>query len=121
IEAARTHGRTFFTTPGLGSLYFWAGLEPPTSLNDTTWMLILTPSQQARVVADLQKVPELCWIRWPWIIQFRAGNRDFSNNKVARYLEENFVLAESVASCDILVRRRPGERNGAGRGKASDR
>jgi hypothetical protein len=105
IQAAGAHGRSFFTMPCLGSLYLWANQEPPTYINPTSWMTLLTPDQQSKVVADLQKTPDLCVIRWNPMVRFWAHGQDISQNKIVRYIEDNFITVESFADCDILVRR----------------
>ena len=112
IQAARAHGRSFFTMPGLGSLYFWAEAEPPTCLNAGNWMTLLTPDQQSKVVEDLQKTPDLCVIRWNWLVEFWTSGRDISDNKVVRYIEDNFITVDSFEGFDILVRRSAGGQNG---------
>jgi hypothetical protein len=104
-RSAQAHGRSLFTMPGQGSLYFWAGQDPPTCLNATAWMTLLTSDQQARVVADLQKTPDLCVIRWKPLVEMWTRGRDVSQNKVVRYIEDNFVTVESFHECDIMVRR----------------
>jgi hypothetical protein len=107
-EAARTHGRTFYSMPGLCSLYFWAEEDSPTFLNAGAWIILFKPDQQSKVVEDLQKAPEICIIRWSRMSAVWSGNRDMSQNKIVRYIEDNFSKAESVEECDILVRRQAG-------------
>jgi len=110
IRSAQAHGRSFFTMPGLGSLYFWANADPPTCIHPTTWMTLLTPAQQTKVVSDLEKAPGLCIIRWNPLIEFWTQGRDISGNKVVRYIEDNFLVAESFNGCDILMRTPAGSR-----------
>jgi hypothetical protein len=105
IQSARAHGHSFFTMPGLGSFYFWAEADPPTCINPTTWMTLLTPEQQAKVLADLERTPDLCVIRWNPQVEFWTRGRDISGNKVVRYIEGNFAVVESFNGCDIMVRR----------------
>jgi hypothetical protein len=105
VRAAQAHGRAFFTMPGLGSLYFWANQDPPTAINATTWMLLLTPDQQAQVVEELQKTPDLCVIRWPELVEFWTHGRDISQNKIVRYIEDNFVVAESFDGWEFMEKR----------------
>jgi hypothetical protein len=105
IRSARAHGRSFFTMPGLGSLYFWADTVPPTCIHPTTWMTLLTPEQQSRVVADLEGTPDLCIIRWNPMVEFWTRGRDISGNRVVRYIEEHYVTAESFNGCDIMARK----------------
>jgi hypothetical protein len=108
IDAARAHGQSFFTMPGMGSLYFWAEADSPTCINATAWMTLLTPDQQLKVVADLQKTPDLSVIRFQPMVEFWTDGHDISGNKIVRYIEDNFVPVESFGGCDILVRRLPG-------------
>jgi hypothetical protein len=110
LQAAGAHGRSFFTMPGLGSLYFWAEQDPPTCVNATTWMTLLTPEQQTKVVEDLQRTPDLCVVRWNPLVEFWTRGRDISGNRIVRYLEDNFVTVESFNECDIMVRK-PANRN----------
>jgi hypothetical protein len=105
IQATRVHGRSFFTMPGLDSLYFWAEEEPPTCINVPNWMELLTPAQQSKLVADLQNADDLCVICWNIDVKFWTCDRDISGNKVVRYIKDNFIGAESFDGCDILVRR----------------
>jgi len=91
--------------PGLHSFYFWADVAPPTAINATTWMTLLTPEQQSKVIADLERTPDLCVIRWNPMIDFWIRGRDISGNRVVRYIEDNFVTAETFNECDIMVRK----------------
>lgn len=105
IQSARAHGHSFFTMPSLGSLYFWAMADPPTCINPTTWMTLLAPAQQAKVVADLEKTPDLCVVRWNPLVEFWTRGRDISSNRVVRYVEDDFVTVESFNGCDVMVRK----------------
>jgi hypothetical protein len=105
IQATQSHGRSFFTMPGLASFYFWAAADPPTRLNLTAWMTMFTQEQQSQVVHDLERTQDLCVIRWPLVFQFWTRGRDVSGNLIVRYIEDNFVPVESFNGCDILVRR----------------
>jgi hypothetical protein len=105
VRTVQAHGRACFTMPGLGSLYFWANQDPPTSFNATAWMTLFTPDQQSRVVEDLQRTPDLCVIRWNPLVEFWTRGRDISTNKIVRYIEDNFVTVESFDGCDIMVRK----------------
>jgi hypothetical protein len=112
LQATRTHGRSFFTMPGLGSFYLWAEAEPPTRLNATAWMTLFTPAQQSQVVQDLEKTPDLWVIRWNPGVGFWTAGRDISANKIVRYIEDNFVTVESSRGCDIMVRRPAADQSG---------
>ncbi len=105
VAVIRAHGRTFFSMPGLCSLYFWTRENPPTLLNAGAWEILLTPRQQARLIKDLEGTPDLCVARWNNLTATWTGGRDMSGNKVVRYIADNFVTADSVGDCEILVRR----------------
>jgi hypothetical protein len=112
IGAARAHGRSFFTMPALGSLHVWADNDPPTCMFVPSWMTLLTPSQQSKAVADLQKTRDLCVIRWNPGVLFWTHGRDVSGNKLVRYVEDGFITVESFEGCDIMVRRLAAETTG---------
>jgi hypothetical protein len=121
IQATRAHGRSFFTMPGLGSLYFWAEQNPPTRCSMGNWMTLLKPDEQSKVVEDLQKTPDLCVIRWDALVKFWTNDRDISTNKIVRYIEDNFVVVESFEGCDILVRRPAGRPTSGSPGRTASR
>jgi hypothetical protein len=105
LQSARTHGPSFFTMPGLGSLNFWADKNPPTTWNAGNWMMLLNAKEQSKLVQDLEKTPDLCVIRLKPVLNFWIRDHDISTNKVVRYVEDNFTIVESFDDCDILVRR----------------
>jgi hypothetical protein len=104
-RAVCANGRTFFSMPGLCSLYFWSGLEPPTTLNAGAWFILFSPEKQAKVVQDLQQAPDLCIVRWKEMNSFWSGQRDTSQNDIVRYINDHFLKTDSVGGCEILVRR----------------
>jgi hypothetical protein len=50
----RTECDTFVCYPGINSLYFWSGKQPPTQINSTGWGQ-LTHAQQRHILTSLQK------------------------------------------------------------------
>jgi hypothetical protein len=48
------HGDTFFSFPGVNSLYFWTGKRPPTWFNAGDWMVLLSDRQQEEILAALK-------------------------------------------------------------------
>jgi hypothetical protein len=44
-------------------------------------------------------------IRWNPLVEYWTRGQDISQNKIVRYIEDNFVTVESFNECDIMVRR----------------
>jgi len=107
LASARAHGRSFYTMPGIGSLYFWGEQEPPTARLPGNWMTLLGEEEQAKVVEELARTPDLCVVRWNPGVGFWTHGRDISSNRIVRYIEDNHVTVESIEQCDIMVRRQP--------------
>lgn len=49
------HVRSFYSLPGLNSLYFWTAIEPPNAMNSTNWMALWSDAQQQEVRAALER------------------------------------------------------------------
>lgn len=72
VVAARAD--TFVSLPGFNSLHFWSGVPPPTGLNATGSVVLLTESEQRRVVEAVEGRPRAlvlvneqsvrAWLRW---------------------------------------------------------
>lgn len=98
--ALATRCRTFVTQPGLYSLHLFTGMDPPTRLNATVWMLLLSDAQQERIVDRLAgTTPPVCALR---------RQRRVFTTPLARYIEERFVTLFEVESFEFRVRREPG-------------
>jgi hypothetical protein len=100
VQNLTTRCRTFVTQPGLYSLYFFTGMESPTRLNATIWMLLLSDAQQQRVVDRLTAAP-------PPVCALRRERRVF-RTPLARYIEERFVTLFEVEFFSFRIRREPG-------------
>jgi hypothetical protein len=91
--------RTFVTQPGLYSFYLFTGMEPPTRLNATIWMLLLTDVQQQHIVDRLDAAsPPVCAIR---------RQRRVFRTPLARYIEERFVTLFEKEFFVFRIRREP--------------
>jgi hypothetical protein len=95
----------FISQPGLNSLYFFSGLEPPTRMNATVWMLLFDDARQAALVERLARLPgPLCAVRRqraarPW------------RTPLARFIDERFVTVYQQDFFEFRL-----SRDGAGAG-----
>jgi hypothetical protein len=94
-----TRCRTFVTQPGLFSFHLFTGMDPPTRLNATVWMLLLSDAQQERIVERLAGSPAP-------VCALRRQRRVFTT-PLARYIEERFVTLFEVESFEFRIRREP--------------
>ena len=78
---------TFVTLPGLNSLYFWARKEPPTALNTTTWMTLLSDAQQLEIIAALDRRARVMAVKDPQLVDFWMHGRPISASPLVRYIE----------------------------------
>jgi hypothetical protein len=92
--------RTFVTQPGLFSFHLFTGMDPPTRLNATVWMLLLSDTQQERIVERLAGAPTP-------VCALRRQRRVFTT-PLARYIEERFVTLFEVESFEFRIRQEPG-------------
>ena len=92
--------RTFVTQPGLFIFHLVTEMDPPTRLNATVWMLLLSDAQQERIVERLAGSPSP-------VCALRRQRRVFTT-PLARYIEERFVTLFEVDSFEFRIRREPG-------------
>jgi hypothetical protein len=100
VRTLASRCRTFVTQPGLYSLHLFTGMEPPTRLNTTVWMILLSDAQQQRIVDRLAALP-------PPVCALRRQRRVF-RTPLARYIEERFVTVFELEYFEFRVRREPG-------------
>jgi len=97
VGTLKARCRTFVTQPGLNSFYFFTGMEPPTRANTTIWMLLLSDTQQERIVARLADAPApVCALR---------RQRRVYTTPLARYIEERFVTLYERDFFEFRIRR----------------
>ncbi|HEY7139172.1 MAG TPA: hypothetical protein VIE44_03665 [Methylomirabilota bacterium] len=99
VRTLASRCRTFVTQPGLYSLHLFTGMEPPTRLNATVWMILLSDAQQQRIVDRLAAAP-------PPVCALRRQRRVF-RTPLARYIEERFVTLFELEYFEFRVRREP--------------
>jgi hypothetical protein len=99
------HCSTFFSLPGLNSFYFFAHQSPPSDLNTTQWWNLLSPGQQAVVLAKLERTPRLCVIEEPTLTAFWDQGRPLRPTPLALYLRHDFVHVRTVGPYELFLRR----------------
>ncbi len=70
VDVIRSHCDNFVTLPGMNSFYLWSGITPPTDLNATAWMELLSARQQRHIVQVISRIPRLCLVRNDSVLAF---------------------------------------------------
>lgn len=78
---------TFVTMPGLNSLYFWTGKEPPSTCNATAWVSLFDDTTQSRIVANLGKYGHVGRVRGRERTAAWIGTQDVSVKPLGRFIE----------------------------------
>ena len=104
-NALRVHADTFLTLPGLNSFYFWAEKEPPTGLNTTTWMTLLTDKEQQEVLDALSRHERACILCNASELRFWAGHSKQAPAPVFKHIKENYKPVLSRGEYSLLVRK----------------
>lgn len=90
VGLLRRESDTFITMPGMGSLYFWTGRQPPTGFNATAWMTLLRDTEQQEIIAAVAGRERVLAVVNPVITRFWVGSRDIRDEPLVRYLRERF-------------------------------
>jgi len=105
---------TFVTLPGLNSLYLFSQVEPPTMMNTTAWVTLLSRGQQLEIVERVSHMPDpVCAVR------IRDAALDRFDTPLIRYIRDEFVPVFSVDDYAFMVERRPHARLIGSHGPAS--
>jgi hypothetical protein len=96
---------SFVTMPGFYSLYFWTRKDPPTALNATAWMSLLSDSQQAAIVEKIRPVPRLCAVYHPQQTRNGSRNRDLSEMPLSAFIFENMQTESSLDEYQFMIRK----------------
>jgi hypothetical protein len=94
-----------YSVPGLFSLYFWTGKEPPTSIAMSNAIGMLSESDQQTVVSDLSRHPGLCIVYSPTLIEFWRRGQDLSRSPIVRYVKSEFTPAAGKDGYFILKKK----------------
>lgn len=81
------------------SLYFWAGVAPPTPINSTFWSHLLSESQQRRIIAALEQQPRSC------VFNNRNSTSTYDpDSPLAQYLLEHYEPAATFDGMEVWTR-----------------
>jgi hypothetical protein len=94
-----------YSVPGMPSFAFWTGQPLPTTLNINDVLAFISPAQQAGVVQDLSRLPDLCIVYNPTILRRFDRGQIATDPPLLRYLRNDFVPKAERHGYIILVRR----------------
>jgi hypothetical protein len=103
----RERADAFVTEPGINSLYFWTGTEPPTGLNTTAWMFLLDDARQQQIVDRLAAHQHTATMRCEPLLRLFTA-RGPTPRPLARLLHDNY---RTVATFPGYEFRLPKERD----------
>jgi hypothetical protein len=98
----QVHSDTFFSYPGVNSLYFWTGKQPPTWFNAGDWMVLLSEQQQNEILAALQRAEH------PLVVVNEPGIKYWERGPVAaekplvRFIRERCREVQRIGAYHIL-------------------
>jgi hypothetical protein len=96
---------TFISTPGLDSLYFWTGKEPPNDINVDNWMNLLTDAQQEDIVRAFAAHPKGCVLYSPQEVHFWLRGQDLSAMPLGRYILDHFRIVDQRYGYLLMIRK----------------
>ena len=102
---ASPHIESFLTIPGMNSLYFWAGKEPPTQLNASDWLALLDPRQQERVWEAAQKIHGLVVVRNRGAVHTWMRSASINQVPFVKHIDQDFQVEVTIGGFEILIRR----------------
>jgi hypothetical protein len=106
LEARRG---TFVSMPGMGSLYLWTGMEPPSGGNAGNWMRLIKPDRQQEAVRAAQKATEVSAVRNLRLASEWLVGRSADQMPLVRYINEDFETCGSFIGFELRRQRgRPG-------------
>ena len=97
----RQPGRTFFTMPGMFSLHFWAEKAPPTGLNATDWMVMLSDQQQQQVVELINTDKDLWVVVQPVGALRLAGGQPIQNKPLVKFVRVDCQRINAVGGMEV--------------------
>ena len=104
VAELRASCDSFVTEPGINSFYLWTGIDPPTYLNATDWMLLFDEQTQDAVVSAARRSPGLCLLRNQILAGLWAQGRPVPERSLTRYLASGFEPLASFNWYEILTR-----------------
>ena len=104
VALLNTSCNRLLTIPGMMSFYLWTGQRPPTSLNATAWMYLLTNEQQQQIVSSVRDRDRVCVAALGDVIA-RSGGED-SPRPLVSYIARNFTVVSRNGDYSVMTQRR---------------
>jgi len=112
-ESILQHCSMVIGLPGLASLHFWTGLEPPNGFNVGTWMFLFGPEIQQDILDRVRPIERLCVVRNQSLIDMWSQGRPMPPGPLLDYVLENFTPIGRRRGYELLVRSEAAEREGS--------
>ena len=104
VQTLDTRCPSFFSMPGLFSLYFWTRRDPPTLLMMNDWPAFFGPAQQRSIVNDLVRHSTSCIVYNPALVAFLSAGENSAIAPLAQYIFSDFVTREQRKGYYFMVR-----------------
>jgi hypothetical protein len=95
----------FITMPGLTSLYFWTGQEPPTTINMSNWVTLLPAKYQYQIINAIDGNKRDCVIENDYWVEWWRRGQDLNKVPLVSYIRKDFRSYDQVGDYRILIRR----------------
>ncbi len=102
---------SFFSMPGLFSLYFWTKQDSPTLMMMNDWPGFLSSSQQQVVIRDLSDRNTACVVYDPALVSFFHASAAIPSSPLAHYIQSEFVTVDRRDGYEFMVRKAPFSRS----------
>ena len=96
---------SFFSMPGLFSLYFWTRQDSPTLRMMNDWPAFFGPSQQQLVRDDLISHSVSCIVYNPGLVAFLSAGENSSVSPLDQYIHSEFVSVEQRDGYFFMLRK----------------
>lgn len=100
----RERCEAFVTVPGMNSLYLFTEQEPPTGLNTTAWMFLLSDDEKRRIVDRMRGLRVPCAVRHRWTLAFWAQGRKIPPDPLLEYIAGDLRPLASGEGFQLLGR-----------------
>ena len=102
---ATAHCDLLFSLPGMFSFNLWTGLPAPSSANVTHWFNLLTPAQQAEIIAKMEAHPRSGVIVERDVLGLIMGSGIPVGGPLRDYIYAHYEAAFATGSHEFWVRR----------------
>ena len=96
---------SFYSAPGLFSLYFWTRQDSPTLLIMNDWPPFFSPAQQRIVLGDMGRHRTSCIVYNPSLLKFWSVGEKLPPSPVMEYMQSAFVPIAQRDGYYIMARR----------------